>query len=134
MVNKILHPGYDLRYRYEKYIVEKEFSFLSGSFDHKKLTFEGTFTIPYSSIEYDVQISLRLPEAPKVFILNPKIEYSSKIHVYKDTSLCLYYPKDNSWTINSTLAETIIPWTSEWLVFYELYKLKGKWLGKYKTH
>lgn len=134
MVNNILHQGFALRYQYEKYTVEKEFPFLNGTFNHKSLTLEGIFTIPHSSIEYVVRIELELPNRPKVFILNPKIEYRPEVHVYRDTSLCLIYPKDNSWTINSTLADTIIPWTSEWLVFYEIFKHLGKWLGPYKAH
>jgi hypothetical protein len=27
------------------------------------------------------------------------------------------------------LAYTVVPWTSEWLVFYELWLITGEWLG-----
>jgi hypothetical protein len=30
--------------------------------------------------------------------------------------------------------ETIIPWTAEWLVFYELWKISGKWMGPAALH
>ena len=30
--------------------------------------------------------------------------------------------------------ETIIPWTAEWLVFYELWQLTGEWYGAASPH
>jgi len=30
--------------------------------------------------------------------------------------------------------EKIIPWIAEWLVFYELYRICGKWLGPEAPH
>jgi len=32
------------------------------------------------------------------------------------------------------LHETIIPWTAEWIVFYELWKITGEWLGSAALH
>lgn len=43
--------------------------------------------------------------------------------------LCLYYPKYKEWTKNMFLSETIIPWAIEWLKYYELWRITGKWLG-----
>ena len=30
--------------------------------------------------------------------------------------------------------ETIVPWTAEWIVFYELWKITGEWLGPEAPH
>jgi hypothetical protein len=36
--------------------------------------------------------------------------------------------------LETVLHETIIPWTAEWLVSYELYLTTGKWLGSSAVH
>lgn len=43
--------------------------------------------------------------------------------------LCLYYPKYKEWSKDLFLSETIIPWAIEWLKYYELWRITGKWLG-----
>lgn len=54
-------------------------------------------------------------------------------HVYPNTNaphrprLCLY--RDDEWTPAQHLAETIIPWTIEWLIGYEGWRATGKWLA-----
>ena len=77
---------------------------------------------------YDVRIIPREQRSPKVFVMNPKPVEKAK-HVYADGSLCLFYPPDRSWTDRSLIAETTIPWTAEWLFFYEVWLKTGKWLG-----
>ena len=41
--------------------------------------------------------------------------------------LCLYY--GNQWDPGELIATTIVPWTSEWLEYYELWHATGLWLG-----
>lgn len=43
--------------------------------------------------------------------------------------LCLYYPKYKEWTKSMFLSETIIPWAIDWIKYYELWRITGKWLG-----
>ncbi|OJJ21182.1 hypothetical protein BKI52_11485 [marine bacterium AO1-C] len=52
-------------------------------------------------------------------------------HVYSvdEQRLCLYYPKSNEWNLSKFFVKTLIPWTSEWLVHYELWLKNGEWLG-----
>lgn len=71
---------------------------------------------------------------PKVWVISPKIERNPDIHMYRDESLCLYYPKDFKWTDKLNLHETIVPWTAEWLVFYEQYLKSGRWEGPEAPH
>lgn len=70
---------------------------------------------------------------PKVFILNPRIDGNAP-HLYPDGSLCLYYPSDNSYDDSLFIAETIIPWTSEWLYFYEKWLEDEIWWGPEAPH
>jgi hypothetical protein len=81
---------------------------------------------------YTVQItwSGRNPR-PKVHVLRPKLHLAegktSLPHVFPGDELCLHYPGE--WVPGMSIAETIIPWTSEWLYFYELWVFTGEWHG-----
>lgn len=131
----ILPPPATLgKYLKDRSEIETNFDFLNCRITSNGLICEGVFSLPETSNDYEVRIIYSHPKYPEVFVINPKIEYKPELHMYRNSSLCLYYPKDNSFTSKSTLYDTIIPWTSEWLIFYELYKRWGKWLGKYKTH
>ncbi|MEY9893897.1 hypothetical protein ABIA35_007434 [Catenulispora sp. MAP12-49] len=48
-------------------------------------------------------------------------------HVYRDGNLCLYLP--GQWHEEMLLADTILPWASEWLLHYELWLVTGHWSG-----
>jgi hypothetical protein len=71
---------------------------------------------------------------PNVYILKPNISPNSNIHIYKEGSLCLFYPGDLHWKENTSIAEYTIPWIFEWLLYYELYQLTGVWEGEYVAH
>lgn len=53
--------------------------------------------------------------------------YKNKEDEY--VKLCLYYPGYQEWSRDMFLSDTIIPWTIDWLYFYELWRVTGKWLG-----
>jgi hypothetical protein len=44
--------------------------------------------------------------------------------------LCLYYRKAQEWNNQLYIADTIIPWTSEWLLHYEFWLASGDWHGR----
>ncbi len=50
-------------------------------------------------------------------------------HLYADGSLCLYWPKEWRWSRKAIIAETILPWAANWLLYYELWLDTGEWLG-----
>ena len=56
---------------------------------------------------------------------NTRAAYGRAVIQFFDRSLCLYDPQDMPWTDQIVIAETIIPWIGEWIVFYELYKITG---------
>jgi hypothetical protein len=49
-------------------------------------------------------------------------------HVYKDNVLCLHLPGE--WTPAHLLGDTIVPWTAEGLMYYEMWlATDAEWLG-----
>lgn len=78
---------------------------------------------------------------PIVRVLDPPLRSQSGVeeaplpHVYYDPAcpklspLCLFDPRDGEWQPTMLLTETIMPWTCEWLLFYEIWSATGKWLG-----
>jgi len=82
---------------------------------------------------YQVRITLGSEGSPRVFVVSPKLNPRPP-HLYRNGSLCLYYPDDRSWTPDKFIADTIVPWTAEWLYFHEFWIDTGKWLGPEAPH
>ena len=67
--------------------------------------------------------------------LDPKGNGDWPPHIYYNKAdpdhprLCLYDPKERSWSPDEYIAETIIPWTSDWLFFFEGWLATGEWEG-----
>lgn len=92
------------------------------------IVWSGSLRPTFESPEYSARIVHKFNSSPKVFIdapsINPKAE-----HLYSDRSLCLYYPKEWSWSSERKLATSIVPWTALWLYYYEIWLFCGEWLG-----
>lgn len=86
------------------------------------------------SVTYRLKLVYPVWGIPKIYVVEPTIQPSLDIHIYPQGHLCLYHPVETPWRDNHHLYNTFIPWTAEWLVFYELYKLYGIWLGKSYPH
>ena len=88
------------------------------------------------SKEYTVFLSYRFDKSPKVWIIGDELEklddanFPHKFDINpknKMVQICLYrYSEFNS---SKLIANTIIPWTVEWLYYYELWLATGEWLG-----
>lgn len=51
-------------------------------------------------------------------------------HVYALNTLCLFLG-NREWHESIPIADTLVPWTSQWLLFYELWLATGgEWLGE----
>lgn len=119
----------------EKKLIEKYYGFLDCKINNGILYCYGNYKPTEESITYSYRIKYAPMSKPKVTVTNPLIAYNDDIHMYNDTSLCLYYPEDMTWNCSSHhLYDTIIPWTHEWFVFYELYQFTGKWLHPEVLH
>jgi hypothetical protein len=67
---------------------------------------------------------------PKITVLEPSLRQPDEPplpHVFKGDRLCVHFPGE--WRANQLIATTILPWTSEWLLHYEIWKATGEWHG-----
>ena len=87
---------------------------------------------PFSEI-YTIKIKYTFRRAPKIYVLSPTLKsFDGKTripHTYESNRPCVYLPRSGEWTDQKLIAETIIPWTSLWLFYYEVWLSTGEWLG-----
>ena len=117
----------------QKKELEKMFSFLKYRIENDTLLCRGIVQ-PVGCNKYEIKIEFRAGTFPQVYILSPDIQPNADIHIYKEGSLCLFYPGDLQWKGTTSIAEYTIPWIFEWIIYYELYLLTGSWEGDYKPH
>jgi hypothetical protein len=103
------------------------------SVDGRMLTSEGEIRPTDVSESYSVRLNYGGGDVPEVRVLRPELqprEEGGRIpHMYSQERLCLYLPGSGQWTPAMPIAVTIIPWSSLWLYFYELWRATGEWLG-----
>jgi len=110
--------------------IEKNFTFLKCNIQNNVLICIGILQPPDCN-SYKIKIEYTAGNEPKTTILSPHIEPNKHIHMYKDHSLCLYFPPDMRWNEKIKLHEYTIPWISEWILYYEIYLINGnKWEGQ----
>jgi hypothetical protein len=84
-----------------------------------------------ASCVYTVRLAYRHGTRPKITVTDPALQLHPDAktlpHVYTGDLLCLSYPGE--WHEDMLLAHTVVPWISEWLVYYELWLATGEWLG-----
>ena len=85
-----------------------------------------------TSPQYHISIQYELSGRCSVYVLDPIIK-SNAPHRYSNHSLCLYYPKDKN-SLEQGVARTIVPWTAEWLLYYEAWLVTGQWFGPEAPH
>lgn len=81
---------------------------------------------------YTVSVAYNPAWWPKVFVLDPKLDPGHRErlpHVYSGDQLCLYTPGTSQWNRSMLLADTIVPWTAEWLLHYEIWRATDRWVG-----
>lgn len=95
-----------------------------------KLRWVGELQPSPLSETYKVRIEYTLNKRPVIQVLEPKLESppgEPLPHTFEGDTLCVYYPGE--WSGDLAIEVTIIPWVSEWLLYYELWLVTGKWLG-----
>lgn len=81
---------------------------------------------------YTVRLRYKLDQSLDVDLVQPALQERDgqrPPHLYPKDRLCLYLPGMSEWTGEMLLADTIIPWTSEWLFHYEIWLATGEWCG-----
>lgn len=85
------------------------------------------------SIPYSFQINYSNTNKPNIKIIKPELVKNYKNepipHIYPGNKLCLYHPKYREFTKGMFLTDTVIPWITLWLYYYEIWHTKGEWLG-----
>lgn len=88
------------------------------------------------SPKYLIKVVYQREKHPNVYVLAPKPLTLAKgktrlKHVYNTEKqhLCIYYKRAKEWNESQFIADTIIPWTSEWLLHYEIWVATGIWYG-----
>ena len=85
---------------------------------------------PVSQV-YTVRLRQQSGGRPQVTVIDPPLTLhpgaTTLPHVYPGDELCLYYP--GQWTADTLLVTSIVPWTAEWLMHYELWLVTGQWAG-----
>lgn len=83
------------------------------------------------SRRYTVRIFYRLGRNRDVYIVAPQLllhpTATALPHTYPGDKLCLHLPGE--WSADMYIAHTTVPWTSEWLFYYELWLITGQWNG-----
>ena len=135
---------------YKRCFCHKHYSFseLSNQFAQVKKYYSDTNTIirprgidgfvvlqpTENSISYKLRISTNVDSTiVSIFPIDPYIgtEKNGNIvpHMYNDGSLCLFYSPNQEWSYDDLWAESLIPWASLWLYYYEIWLQTGEWLG-----
>jgi hypothetical protein len=122
------------RFLGQKALVEHHFPCFRCQLYRNRLTCKATICPSPDCDRYLIRIRYDYEKVPRVEIRQPKITPSSKIHMYGCGALCLYDPRETPWQRTDNVHEKIIPWIAEWLVYYELYQIYGKWLGPEAQH
>lgn len=93
---------------------------------------EGTLRPTSLSEEYRVRITHDATKRrPRVEVLDPKLvtreDGVSIPHTFSGERPCLHLPAE--WHSSMFIHQTIVPWTSLWLYYYEIWLATGMWLG-----
>jgi hypothetical protein len=121
----------------QQWLMSQKFPAFHYSRQNNIATWKGALQPTRKSPVYLIKVNYRYAnqqsKAPKVWVLNPEIHPNAK-HRYPDASLCLYFPKDGSWSPHKFIAETIVPWAALWLLFYEIWLDTDFWYGPEAPH
>lgn len=94
------------------------------------LTWVGHLTPSPLSDTYTVQIKYEGYRRPVITILSPRLVAPRGMrlkHVFAGDHPCVHF--HGEWDASMSIAATIVPWTSEWLLHHEIYVATGKWMG-----
>jgi hypothetical protein len=100
----------------------------------RQVVWTGPWRPSDTSATYNLRITYKLGCRPKIEVTSPTLALADGQdhlpHTYADgqKDICVHRPED--WNSNLLIAETIMPWISQWLYFYEIWVITGKWFGK----
>lgn len=121
----------------QKFLVERYFDWLKLYIDSSSKSLLGRGFLRIGSKRYGILLSYS-PYHPfrydRIYIEDDLITYNRSIHLYDDLSLCLYHPTLDQGLFQKIPLYKMIPWITEWIIFYEQWKKYGVWLGDEIRH
>ncbi len=86
---------------------------------------------------YMLELSYTRNSPPDVRVLEPNLvelsgDQGRPPHLYSfqhPVQLCLYLPRSGDWARDQPLSVTVVPWSIEWLFYYEMWQATGEWHG-----
>jgi len=113
--------------------MKSSFKEFSTSIANNTLHVSGSVRPTARSNIYIFSLTYKLNKHPKIKIISPAIIRNDKDeeipHMYSQEFLCLYQPKYRQFRDCEYLSETLIPWISLWLYYYEKWHITGDWHG-----
>lgn len=119
---------------YQKHHISKTYDCFRTRIVNGTLICTGEIQPTNECEKYTVKIFYSPGLSPRVYIKSHAIEAKHEIHIYKEGHLCLFDPSETKWKDSYKVGEYTIPWVVEWILYYELWKLSGKWEGKASNH
>jgi hypothetical protein len=115
----------------------KNFPHGKGYIKRNKLIWHCLLELDEAYGSYKIKLTYDLNSSPKIYVVSPDLyEITNGIeppHIYvfneKTTQLCLYLPSSGEWSSEKYLSDTMIPWTSLWLMYFTGWLTTGKWHG-----
>jgi len=101
------------------------------------LTWTGNIQPSPLSDVYTVKIRYKLSNRPRVTVVTPELIARNGVripHLFPEKELCLFRYKYYEWNSRMSIAETIVPWASLWLMHYEIWLATGVWCGSKQEH
>lgn len=99
----------------------------------RSIVWEGPWTPDDLGGRYLIRVSYKQGFRPRIAIVEPPLRlapgHDKLPHTYGgQTDICVHRPEE--WHKGLLIADTIMPWISQWLYFYEIWAVTGKWIGK----
>lgn len=121
----------------QKSLVEEYFDWLDIYISTKSKSIIGSGKLNVDGELYEVIFSyspFNNHRYDRVYITGRDITFNRNIHLYGDLSLCLYHPTIDKPIFQFVPLFKMIPWITEWIIFYNLWKKYGVWLAKEIKH
>lgn len=132
MIRAISKEGYSSLEQFAQLaVIEQCFPSCKTRFEGQILIVDFKIKDPDYKAEYQLQIQYKSQSLHKVLVIKPKIIPSVAIHMYPDSSLCLYYPPDISPFRRLWVGKDLVPMAFLWVCHYEQWLVNGKkWMGR----
>jgi hypothetical protein len=121
----------------QKYIIERHFSWLNLEIKNDIKALYGIGFLNINGKDYHIELyysPFYEYRYDRIYIKDKSIKYNDNIHLYKDMSLCLYHPIIDKPKLQIIPLFKMIPWITEWIIFYNQWKKYGVWLNKEIKH